>query len=93
MDVVPTHTEVSEDSEYRELEVSSRLDIIEEDIKPGVGRQHHVREDENKYVEMSVDSGYRELYSVKGGTDTKWELGEAQMIGSSEHGTEVQYRF
>lgn len=26
---------------------------------------------------MSVDSGYRELDSVKGGTDTEWELGEA----------------
>lgn len=43
MDVVPTHTEVSEDSEYRELEVSSRLDIIEEDIKPGVGRLARMR--------------------------------------------------
>lgn len=77
MNVVPTHTEVSEDSEYRELEVSARLDITEEDIKPGVGGKHHAREDENKYVEMSVGSGYRELDSVKGGTDTKWELGEA----------------
>lgn len=28
-------------------------------------------------MEMSVDSGYRELDSVKGGTDTEWELGEA----------------
>lgn len=38
MDVVLIYIEVSEDFEYRELEVLFRFDIIEEDIKLGVGR-------------------------------------------------------